>query len=71
MLMRSLSSSILHIQRISKIQKLQVCAYVISEAVVDYVRDRARGAYVRAVETMAVVAAQTVAVPAVKLLRKA
>ena len=70
MLMRSLSSSILHIQRISKIQKLQVCAYVISEAVVDYVMHRAR-AYVQAVETMAVVAAIIVAVLAVMLLRKA
>ena len=41
------------------------------EAVVDYVRGRARRAYVRAVETMAVVAAMIVAVPAVMLLRKA
>ena len=70
MLMRSLSLSILHIQRISKIPKLQVCAYVISEAVVDYVMHLAR-ADVRAVETMAVVAAIIVAVLAVMLLRKA
>ena len=71
MLMRSWSSSILLFPRISEIQKLKVCAYVVSEAVVDYVRDRARGAYVWAVETIVVVDAMIVAVPAVMLLRKA